>query len=136
MVIEKLYNDHVSELSFVLKPSKLAGVGLFTLHYIRKGVLLHRDNAEEIVRKTKNLPPPLLGLCIFKNKEEALCPKRFDTLSVWSFINHSSKPNVEYREKDKTFFALRDLQAGEELFFDYNQLNEPEELKEKFYKNA
>jgi uncharacterized protein len=53
------------------------------------------------------------------------------------WINHSCDPNCEAIEEDDRIFidALRDVQAGEELFYDYAlEIDEPitEESKKKF----
>jgi SET domain-containing protein len=53
------------------------------------------------------------------------------------WINHSCDPNCEAIEDDDRIFidALRDIQAGEELFYDYAlEIDEPitEESKKKF----
>jgi uncharacterized protein len=53
------------------------------------------------------------------------------------WINHSCNPNCEAIEEDDRIFihALRDIQAGEELFYDYAlEIDEPitEESKKKF----
>lgn len=36
------------------------------------------------------------------------------------FINHSCAPNLGFTPDGRHFFALRDIQPGEELFFDYS----------------
>ena len=53
------------------------------------------------------------------------------------WINHACKPNCEAREKDGRVFihALRDIEAGEELFYDYGLVIEGRQtkaLKEQF----
>jgi uncharacterized protein len=53
------------------------------------------------------------------------------------WINHSCDPNCEAVEEDDRIFidAIRDIQAGEELFYDYAlEIDEPitKESKEKF----
>jgi uncharacterized protein len=53
------------------------------------------------------------------------------------WINHSCNPNCEAIEEDNRIFiyAMRDIEAGEELFYDYAmQIDEPitEESKEEF----
>ena len=53
------------------------------------------------------------------------------------WINHSCDPNCEAVEEDDRIFidALRDIQAGEELFYDYAlEIDEPitEESKKRF----
>jgi SET domain-containing protein len=53
------------------------------------------------------------------------------------WINHSCDPNCETEEEDDRIFidALRDIQPGEELFYDYAlEIDEPitEESKRKY----
>jgi SET domain-containing protein len=36
------------------------------------------------------------------------------------YLNHSKEPNVRYRKNGK-LKALKDIEAGEELFLDYDQ---------------
>ncbi|WP_082844456.1 SET domain-containing protein [Ralstonia mannitolilytica] len=53
------------------------------------------------------------------------------------WINHACKPNCEAREKDGRVFihALRDIEPGEELFYDYGLVIEGRQtkaLKEQF----
>ena len=47
------------------------------------------------------------------------------------WINHSCKPNCEAREKDGRVFihALRDIEPGEELFYDYGLVIEGRQTK-------
>ncbi|CAH0442730.1 SET domain-containing protein [Ralstonia pseudosolanacearum] len=47
------------------------------------------------------------------------------------WINHACKPNCEAREKDGRVFihALRDIDAGEELFYDYGLVIEGRQTK-------
>ena len=40
------------------------------------------------------------------------------------FTNHSFAPNVGYNAADDSFFALRDIRAGEELTNDYREFSE------------
>jgi SET domain-containing protein len=57
-----------------------------------------------------------------KNKERMLL-----VLGYGSLYNHTYEPNAEYKEnpEEKTveFFALRDVQKGEELSVNYSQGN-------------
>lgn len=142
-----------SEFSFVLKPSPLGGVGVFATHDIPTGTLLFNQEINHTIRmlKIKDVPLEALKFCIFVNDEECLCPERFDRLEIGWYINHSDAPNVAqlhrtkfdvvksvedlYRNREKyRFYAIKDIKEGDEIVINYNELNEPEHLKEEFYK--
>lgn len=129
----------------MLKPSPLGGIGVFATHDIPAGTLLFNQNFEIRTMQVKDIPKALLPYCIYLNDEECLCPERFDRMEIGWYINHSSKPNIARRNKvsnaqavkdlkARTVHAIRDIKAGEEIFIDYNSLDEPEHLKEAYYK--
>ncbi len=45
-----------------------------------------------------------------------------------------NQPNVEGRA-DGNLYTIRNIEIGEEFLVDYNQYNEPENLKDPCYKN-
>ena len=51
------------------------------------------------------------------------------------YLNHSNDPNI-IEIKEDYWITVRDIKACEELLVDYNQFNEPEHLKEPFYKST
>jgi uncharacterized protein len=56
-------------------------------------------------------------LCLVSDPD---CPTLDD------YINHSCEPNVGFSAGDLTLYALRDIEAGSELLFDYStSMNEP-----------
>lgn len=129
----------------MLKPSPLGGIGVFATHDIPAGTLLFNRDFELRTLKVKDIPKPLLPYCIYLNDEECLCPERFDRMEIGWYINHSSKPNIARRNKvsnaqavkdlkARTVHTTRDIKAGEEILIDYNSLNEPDHLKEAYYK--
>ena len=61
------------------------------------------------------------------------CPNDFSHMSIGWYLNHSSNPNAEH--KNYVYYSIRDIKAGEEILIDYNTLEEPEELKENYYKS-
>lgn len=122
-----------AEFSFILKPSSIAGIGVFATHDILEGTHLFKGNFFPRTMKIKNVPAAFVKYCIFLNNEECLCPERFDRMEIGWFINHSDTPNI-VKIAEKTIIAVRDIKAGEEIFINYNQLNEPEHLKESYYK--
>lgn len=134
-----------SEFSFVLAPSPLGGVGVFATHDISAGTLLFNQNFEIRTMNVKDVPSPLLKYCIYINDDECLCPERFDRMEIGWYINHSATPNIAKKYavtnaqavknvKDRAFHATHDIKAGDEILIDYNSLDEPEHLKEGYYK--
>jgi SET domain-containing protein len=122
-----------TEFSCILKPSTVSGIGVFATHDIPAGTRIfeglyvsHKANANE-------LPADFIKYCIFLNDEECLRPARFDRMEIGWYINHSYTPNIIKQAGDYAL-AARDIKAGEEFFIDYNQLNEPEHIKEPYYK--
>ena len=66
-------------------------------------------------------------------------------MEVGWYLNHSAQPNMRIesyqdgQEEDCLLYVInyhiiRDIKAGEEVLIDYNDLDEPEALKEDFYK--
>lgn len=134
-----------SEFSFVLKPSPIAGIGVFAIHDIPKGAIVLTTEFRIRSLKTKDVPKELLHYCVYLNDEECLGPEHFDRMEIGWFINHSKTPNiardfVEYATEElnsfkaRPFIAIQDIKAGDEITVDYNYLAEPEALKEEYYR--
>lgn len=134
-----------SEFSFILKPSLIAGIGVFALHDIPKGAVVLHTKFKIRLLKTKDIPAELLSYCVYLNDEECLGPEQFDHMEIGWYINHSDTPNiirktVEYTDEEvnsfkaRPFTAIQDIKAGDEITIDYNYLAEPEHLKEQYYK--
>ncbi len=98
--------------------SNIAGKGLFTSKFIKKNELAfvmqgpiinyHPINKEEACQL-----PNIVGI----EKD-----KYIDPIEPYVYINHSCEPNLAYIVVDKKphFYALRDIDLGEELTFDYS----------------
>ncbi|MBX9830455.1 SET domain-containing protein [Candidatus Babeliales bacterium] len=137
-----------SEFSFMLKPSSLGGVGVFAVHDIPAGTLLFNKNFELRTMKIADVPEALRRYCIYTSDTECLCPERFDRMEIGWYINHSDTPNIAKKIDDqnpdlpasvdsikaRTVYAIKDIKSGDEILIDYNYLNEPEHLKEDYYK--
>lgn len=121
-----------TEFTFILKPSPLGGVGVFTTHAIPAGTPLFSGVLSPQTRKIADVPETFRKYCIYLNDEECLCPERFDRMEIGWFINHSAQPNI-YKPGNR-ITALRDIAEDEEILIDYNYLNEPEHLKEDYYR--
>ncbi len=125
-----------SEFSFTLKPSTIpeAGIGVFVVHPVAAGVRLKvlPDGFQSRRLRRKDIPDAFMRHCIAKEGGWYLCPPMFNRMEIGWYMNHSTEPNTEVR--DDGYYALRDLQEGEEILIDYNQLGEPEAQKEAYYK--
>lgn len=121
-----------SEFSFILKPSPIGGVGVFATHDLPSGIPVFSGKFEPRKMKIKEIPAALIQYCVFLNDEECLCPERFDRMEMGWYINHSDQPNVK-KISDKNIVTIYEIKSGEEILIDYNNLNEPENMKESFY---
>ena len=117
-----------------IAPSKIHGVGVIAIRNIPKGTKIFPEDDSELIWKKRSalkldkLPLEFKQLynqfCLIKDKGETYgCPKSFNLMTVAWYLNHSKNPNVGCDE-DYTFFALKDIEKGEELAADYHTYNE------------
>ena len=110
------------ELSFVLKPSAISGVGVFLTHPVKKGTYLDLfwdDTVRRVPRAEIEKNPQLKGFCLFYGieRQEYVCvPHKFSHMEIGWYLNHSAIPNAVH---DKKWIAARDIEAGEEITIDY-----------------
>lgn len=133
-----ILSTEINEFSFVLKPSTIpnAGIGVFATHDIEKDSLINffpKDYEFRILHKDK-IPAEFIKLCESIGNNLYRCAQRFDCIETSWYLNHSNSPNIEMVNLTN-YKANRDIKKDEEIFIDYNQLNEPEEDKEEYYKN-
>ena len=116
-----------TEFSFILKASD-HGVGVFVVHGIKAETFLRvfgdENNPSDvsIVRKKEDVPEFFRQYCVDRGDVMG-CHKDFGCMEI---------PSAHVR--DREYYALRDILAGEEITIDYNSLNEPEETKKDYYK--
>jgi SET domain-containing protein len=111
-----------TQYSFVLRPSSIAGVGVFSTHEISSGTPLRLFVPDEklctIDRKSNGYYfAKWFGVEV---QDEYSCPEDFGRMSVGWYLNHSSDPNAYHM--DYNYYALRDIDDGEEITIDYHQL--------------
>jgi SET domain-containing protein len=118
-----------------IKPSKIHGVGVFAIRPIPKGTSIFPYDNSPIVwiknDKNKRLRGEIRRLyedfsIIKDNGATYGCPANFNLMTTAWFLNGpkaGKQPNVGCR-KDYTFYALRDIVAGEELTVDYSTFSE------------
>lgn len=134
-----------SEFTFILEPSPLGGIGVFAAHDIPKGTILFRSDHNPRKLKVQEIPEPFRKYCVYVSDDECYGPERFDRMEIGWYINHSAKPNIGRKSQvtleetvnnieARAVHALRDIKAGDEILMDYNELGEPEYVKEDYYK--
>ena len=126
-----------NDKSFILKPSLIEGrgVGVFSLHDIEPNTWLAlKPKAEtvSVIVKENEIPKELLNYCVANNDGSWNCPPEFNHMHMVWYLNHSDKPNAEKRADG--YYALNKITAGEEITINYNDLGEPENKKEAYYK--
>jgi SET domain-containing protein len=128
--IEKVseIKNTTDEFSFILKPSKIAGVGVFTTHPIKKGTRLlvfSGGGPGRKVRKSEAIKNPAMKKFIefFAVVQDgwAYLPSSFSCMCVGWYLNHSDKPNA-YHDDGYRYYANRDIDEGEELTINYYEL--------------
>jgi SET domain-containing protein len=128
--------EHTDRHSFILRPSTTVdGVGVFALHDIAKDthMELFLPDFEEEIRNPEDVPEELRSYCLVQENGKLLCPKHFNRMDIGNYLNHSESPNLKY-DKGKGYFSLRDIRAGEELFANYRELDEPVEMRSDYYR--
>lgn len=127
--------NETTEFSFLLKPSAIAGVGVFAVHDISKGTYLRFNpkGGETRVVKLSEIPKEFLSHVDVISKEEGRAPLDFGHMWLAWYVNHSKTPNAVFNFEEKNFYAAADIKAGEEITVDYNALGEPEEMKAEYY---
>lgn len=107
--------------------SPIHGRGVFAIQAIRKGRRIIEYTGRRI--PWENIPVNSEHTSLFgiNDGSEVIDPSVGGNEARW--INHSCDPNCEAIEADRGrvfIYALRDIGAGEELFYDYQlELDEP-----------
>jgi len=119
-------------------PSKVheGGVGVFAIGKIPKGTHIFRGDEEtelvemdrsELTNVTLELRKLYEDFCIIENHGRLYrCPRNFNLMTISWYLNEpreGGRPNVRSGEND-VFYALRDIEPGEELTVDYETYND------------
>jgi len=123
---------------FVVRRSKIHGVGVFALQPIPKktrvieykGTRISHEKADELFGEEQENSPHTMLFTV--NDEIVIDGTRKGNSARW--INHSCSPNCETEDYNDRIFieAIRDIRVGEELSYDYNlQLSERHTKKAK-----
>jgi len=119
----------ISAAIIVLRPSRIEGIGCFTLHAIRSGERVANlwDDADVHFVPAGAVPPGMLAMhkryCV-ESPGGFWCPLDFKRMSVGWYLNHSDDPNLGSLDGGHSYVALRDIPADAELTIDYRKLDD------------
>lgn len=126
--------DHLIHDVYVrIGPSKIHGVGLIAVRDIPQGTDPFKNLYEPPTfgftqEELHEVPIPIRKMINdYFGKEEGkiyIPTSGLNPLDLLHFINHSETPNVHAVNEGWIFRAVRDIQAGEELFSDYSTYDE------------
>jgi len=125
-------------------PSKMEGIGLFADQFIPKGTIVWKfDSRFDIYfdRKEAESMPELQKKLItsfaYLSKKTG---KYVYSIDNARFANHSNNPNIaddetcDY-EDELSSVAVRDIKIGEEMTFDYREIDAVDEVSNEEYLN-
>lgn len=102
---------------------------MFAIRNIPKGTYIFEPDDDELVTVRAEKITPLSSevqelytdFCVL-NSDVYQCPQSFNRLTPSWFLNTAKTPNAA-DDKDLKFYAIRDIQAGDELTVDYTTYN-------------
>jgi SET domain-containing protein len=117
----------------MLRPSSVAGIGVFALRDIATGcrdmfsqpdkndtwITLSKKEVEKLPHHAQVL---VENYCLFDEEKYFVPDYGFKKIDISLFLNHSDESNVTSINEGEYFEALRDIKAGEELFLDYGEI--------------
>ncbi len=112
---------------FEVRPSTIegAGQGLFAKHAIQEGDTIGYYTGEVITDKEFYDPERPFSAYVLWVCRTHIIVGEGPKANYTRFINHSDEPNVflvvSSRWKSARFEALRDIEPGEEIFFNYGE---------------
>jgi SET domain-containing protein len=112
--------------SYMLRSSPIGGVGVFALHNIKKGTVLHvftpNEKTTTKYKSTNQSKNKMYDhFCVYDAKTSSyFCPANFTRLSIGWYLNHSESPSAVPTEGDSDYKAARNIRAGEEITIDYH----------------
>lgn len=127
--IKKKLLDHLKEEVYCrLGVSKVHGIGVFAIKPIPKGAypLKSRLKIKDIAfthKELQDVPQAVKKemkiFCVFDDEKFLIPSIGLNSMDMAVYLNHSKKPNVEFKKNDK-LVALRAIKVGEELMMDYD----------------
>jgi SET domain-containing protein len=112
-----------------LGPSKIHGIGCFSDSMIKRGEFVRVWSPEDsrwVPLKKAHASPhkKLFQRFGIRTSGGYWAPIDFLRISVGWYMNHSEMPNLQSDDGDVTYFALRDIEPGEEVTIDYRRMDD------------
>jgi len=132
---EELIHELVHHSFVVLKPSPLAGVGVFAIRDIPKGckdifskpaaadqwITITREDVSSLPAHVQEM---IYTYCLFDDENYFIPAKGFKKMDLSHYINHSDQPNIRSLSDGDFFESLSEIKSGEELLIDYGTIVE------------
>ncbi len=137
MPLDRLLRELRDDTYIALRPSAVAGIGVFALRDIPLGcrtifspphagddgddgyVAVPRAEIDALPAHSRHL---VETYCLFDDERYFVPRDGFKKMDLVSFLNHSETPNVRSIEDGAYFEAVMHITAGEELFVDYGTI--------------
>jgi uncharacterized membrane protein YcaP (DUF421 family) len=125
---------NINKLFLELRPSNIAGVGIFAIRTIPKDtVIFHYDNEDITNYKFKDLRDKGVPLSVINtlkkycahNKSIIQIPKNYnhEKLTYVHYLNHSDNSNIYYDFDKNIYITKRKIRPNEEILLDYAENN-------------
>ena len=119
----------ISKAFVYLNASGVHGVGCFADRDIRSGELVRVWDGEDsrwVTNRKVNASPQAALYRKFGIRSTGgyWVPLDFLRISTGWYMNHDAEPNLGSDDGDVTYYALRDIPAGEELTIDYRRMDD------------
>jgi SET domain-containing protein len=129
----ELLNELVNHSYVMLRPSPVAGVGVFAIRDIPKGcrdmfskpdqndmwITISRKEVESLPDHARLL---IENYCLFDEEKYYVPDYGFKKIDISLFLNHSDTPNVISIQDGDYFETTREIKIGEELVIDYGEI--------------
>jgi SET domain-containing protein len=130
---QQLLDEIINHTYVMLKPSPIAGIGVFAIRDIPQGcrsmfskpdqndkwITIRKKEVESMPLHARQL---IENYCLFDEDQYFVPDYGFKKIDVSLFLNHSDTPNVISIQEGDYFEAIRDIKSGEELFIDYGEI--------------
>ncbi len=133
----ELLNELTNQSYVILRPSAVAGVGVFAIRDIPKGcrdmfskpdqndqwITIEKSEVESLPEHARLL---IENYCLFDEHNYFVPDSGFKKIDLSLFLNHIDNPNIISIQEGEYFEATRNINKGEELFIDYGEIVEGE----------
>ena len=137
MTKETLLKELTDHTYVMLKPSAIAGIGVFSIRDIPKGcremfskpspddkwIPIDRNEVNSLSKQARDL---IENYCLYDDAHYFVPAEGFKKIDLSLFLNHSDQPNIISIDHGEFFETLREIRLGEELLIDYGEIVDEE----------